>query len=80
MNDQPDQPEPLAAVKYGPMIPVSLDMLMNEGLIPDTRPPAPPAPWRRRLRSRISSAVWRARTRISNRIAGRGPDDECDCW
>jgi hypothetical protein len=59
----------LTVTKFGHVMPVSEEILMNEGLIPDTRPPVPLS---RRLRFRW---WWRARVdgarlRVGSWVAG----------
>lgn len=65
----------LLVTKRSAIIEVPDELLMDYGLIPDTRPPRPPTPWRWRLRNRI--ADWRERAaRLAYRaIAGQWPDD-----
>lgn len=60
-------------------IPYSDEQLMDEGVIPDTRPPAPPVPWRLRARRKIRSAVAAGRMRIGSWIAGVDLNRECEC-
>ncbi|MFI6395284.1 hypothetical protein [Nonomuraea sp. NPDC050540] len=43
---------------------------MEYGLVPDTRPPAPRTPWRRRLRWRIAAAVRPVRLALGARLGG----------
>lgn len=47
--------EPLIT-KHAMTFEVSEELLMDYGVIPDTRPPLPPPPWRTRLRWRWYSA------------------------
>jgi hypothetical protein len=56
--------------KLSAVVPMSEELAMERGLIPDTRPPAPPIPWSRRLRWRVDAAVAQARLRVGSRIAG----------
>lgn len=61
--------------------PVSEELLMEYGLIPDTRPVPPPPPWRRRLRWRLTEAVARFRLHLGARIAGVQSEEwEEDGW
>ncbi len=62
----------LRAVKFGGYIQVSEEVLMDQGLIPDTRPPLPPPPWRTRLRWWVEVR----RERLGEIIAGRRFDDD----
>lgn len=72
--------EPLIVRKLSSVIEVPDELLMAYGVIPDTRPPLPPTPWRWRLRNRVSN--WRERTarRAYKVIAGYWPDDEPEDW
>lgn len=60
---------PLVVTKYSGYLAVSDDVLMDAGVIPDTRPPVR-TPWRRCLRWRW--LVWRERAgrKIGGWIAG----------
>ena len=49
--------EPVRILKAATIIQVPDELLMDAGVIPDTRPPRPPLPWRTRLRYRIGD--WR---------------------
>lgn len=62
----------LKAVKHGSFIRVSDEILMDQGLIPDTRPPAPRWSRRRRL------SWWWAerRERLGEWVAGRRFDED----
>lgn len=68
-------PEAFSVTKYGAQVPVSTDMLMAEGLIPDTRParprrtPVQVTPWLL-ARARARTAVAGARLRVGCWIAG----------
>lgn len=50
-------------------IPLTTEMAMEYGLIPDTRPKAH-TPWRRRMRWRFSNLWWELRRRVGLWIAG----------
>jgi hypothetical protein len=63
--------EVLRAVKFGSYIQVSDELLMDQGLIPDTRPPVPPPPWR----TRLCWWVEGRRERVGEIIAGRRFDE-----
>jgi len=65
--------EAISVVKSTSYVQVSDEVLMDAGLIPDTRPPLP---WRTRLRYRWKAAVHRARTRLGEIVAGRRFDDD----
>jgi len=56
-------PADLTVRKLSAIVDVSDELLMDMGAIPDTRPPRPPLPWKRRMRNR--AAGWR------ERLAGR---------
>lgn len=58
--------ENLSAVKAGGYLVVSDEVLMDAGLIPDTRPK-----WKPTWRYRISSWWWNRRTDLGEIIAGR---------
>ena len=78
-----NEPEPeLFITKHVAHILVSEEMLMDCGVIPDTRPPPPPpppVPWRRRLRWRLADARERAAARAYRLISGRSlPEDDDD--
>jgi len=70
----------LLVTKSAMTIEVPDELLMDYGVIPDTRPPLPPAPWRWRIRNRISD--WREQAaRVAYRIiAGDWPDNGEDDW
>ncbi|MGI5286623.1 hypothetical protein ACQEVF_25245 [Nonomuraea polychroma] len=55
-------------------MPISEELAMEYGLIPDTRPPVR-IPWRRRIHWRIQEAIAHARLRLGARIAGVHPQD-----
>lgn len=65
-------------MKLGVTLPVSEELLMDHGIIPDTRPPAPPIPRLRRARWAVSDWVWRQRRRAASKLAGF--DVEEDRW
>lgn len=56
--------------KLAMQIDVPDELLMDCGVIPDTRPPRPPMPWRRRLYWRISDQRERLARRAFRIIAG----------
>lgn len=60
--------------KISYMVPISEGILMDEGLIPDTRPPVRISRWRR-LRWRLADRIESARLRVGARIAGVDPED-----
>ena len=62
-------------VKASGYIEVPDELLMAYGLIPDTRPPLPPLPWRWRLRNKASDWREQAARRAFRVIAGYWPDD-----
>jgi hypothetical protein len=71
--------DPLITVrKLGAHLPVSAGQLMDEGLIPDTRPPAPRPPPHRRTAARARAAVAAARIRAGSWVAGVDLDHECE--
>ena len=67
-----DGQPPIEVQKFGAPVLMSDDTLMDEGLIPDTRPPVH-IPWRRRVRWRIREKVDGLRLRVGARIAGVDP-------
>lgn len=69
-----DQPEHMFDVKrYAALIPVSEELLMEYGVIPDTRPPVV-IPWRHRVRWAFSEFRHRVGLRVGSWIAGRNLD------
>jgi hypothetical protein len=72
--------EPLNVRKLSAVIEVPDELLMDYGLIPDTRPKPPPPSWRTRLRWKRDE--WRERTarRAYKVIAGYWPDNGKDDW
>lgn len=64
----PDAP-PLKAIKHQAYIEMPLEQAMDEGLIPDTRPPVRISRWRR-LRWTIAERWANLRLRLGSRIAG----------
>ena len=70
----------LNARKLTSYIDVPNELLMADGLIPDTRPPRPPTPWRWRMRSRISGWREQAARAAYRVIAGYWPRDGEDDW
>lgn len=61
----------IRVVKSAFYIPISNELLMDYGLIEDTRPPTPPPSRRTRLRRRWADRARSARTRLGEVIAGR---------
>lgn len=56
--------------KISSVVQVPNELLMDAGLIPDTRPKPPPLPWRWRVRNRIADWRERAACRAFKIIAG----------
>ncbi|MEV4096951.1 hypothetical protein [Streptosporangium saharense] len=56
-------------------VPISEELAMEYGLIPDIRPVPPPPPRHRRLRWRLTETIARLRLRLGARIAGVRPED-----
>lgn len=74
------EPEPeLLIQKDAVYIPVSEELLMDFGVIPDTRPPRPPVPWHRRLRWKLSAARTRA-AEVAYRLISGTDVPERDDW
>lgn len=79
--------EDVKVVKSAAVIPVSVEILLDEGLITEEEARArgweptvyPPTPWWRRLRYRI----WRWRDAVALKlyrlVAGHDPEVDCDC-
>jgi len=65
-----DEEPQVAVQKFAAYIQVSEELAMDYGLIPDTRPPPPPVPWRRRLRWRVFELRERFARWAFRRIAG----------
>jgi hypothetical protein len=78
-SDEPAEPEQpvLSVKKFGYMIPVLNETLMDEGLIPDTREPVKVSRYRR-ARWRLREAVASARLKVGEKIAGVTLDDRDD--
>ena len=72
-----DEPE-LHVTKHSAYVMVSNELLMDMGVIPDTRPPPPPIPWRRRLRWRWYDKRDRLAERAYRLIAGHDPPGDSD--
>lgn len=76
--------EPLIASKLVSYIEVPNELLMDYGVIPDTRPKPPPPSWRTRLRGKIEDRIdtWRnlAARRAYKVIAGDWPGNGEDDW
>jgi hypothetical protein len=68
------------AHKLSAVIEVPDELLMDAGLIPDTRPPLPPPTWRTRLRRKLGAWRERAARRAYKSIAGYWPDNGEDDW
>ncbi len=74
----PKQEQPtLSAKKYGYLLPVLNETLMDEGLIPDTREPVKVSRYQR-ARWRAREAVASARLKVGEKIAGVTLDDRDD--
>jgi hypothetical protein len=68
---------PLVIAKSYAIIEVADELLMDAGVIPDTRPPLPPPSWRTRLRYRVDDAREALARRAYRLIAGyEVPDGE----
>ncbi|MER7126765.1 hypothetical protein [Micrococcus luteus] len=74
MTESP--PEELRVRKISYFAPISEELLMEYGLIPDTRPAPPPPPWHRRL----CWTIARFRLRLGAWIAGVRPEEWEDGW
>lgn len=80
-------PEDVTIVKAAAYLPVSVEILLDEGLITEDEARArgweptvyPPVPWHRKLRWRIGD--WRdaAALRLYRLVAGHDPEVDCDC-
>lgn len=70
----------LDARKLSASIVVPDELLMDYGLIPDTRPKPPPPSWRTRLRRKLGDWRERAARRAFKAIAGYWPDNGEDDW
>ncbi len=70
-----DMGSKIEVVKFGHVLPISEDMAMDYGIIPDTRPPLPPLPHRTRLH-------WWLREWWSDHrpVLHFGPCDHDDCY
>lgn len=61
--------------KIAAYFPMSNELAMEYGLIPDTRPPVV-IPWRRRVRWAAQARVRRARLRVGSWVAGEDLDPD----
>lgn len=79
--DQPDGPQaeaPFLTVKgFGYALPIANEVLMDEGLIPDTRP-KPELSRLQRARWRLEARIDRWRLRLGSWIAGTDLDQQED--
>lgn len=66
--------------KLSSVVVVPNEMLMDAGIIPDTRPKPPPPTWRTRLRWKRGEWRERAARRAYKIIAGYWPDNGEDDW
>ena len=66
--------EPLIARKLAATIEVPDELLMDYGVIPDTRPPRPPLPWHWRVKWKVQAARTRLAEIAYRAIAGDWPD------
>lgn len=75
LSDRMAEPVTIDPRKQVSYIDVPVELLMDMGAIPDTRPPRPPLPWRWRLRNRV--AGWREKLayRAFRAIAGYDAPD-----
>ena len=64
---------PIEVRKHTMLVHIPEELLMDEGLIPDTRPPVH-IPWRRRIRWAAQDRIHRARLRVGSWIAGKDLD------
>ncbi|MEV6791256.1 hypothetical protein AB0M87_04475 [Streptomyces sp. NPDC051320] len=75
-----DLPKDLVVKKFGYIVPVSAQQLLDAGLplLPGMEPPAEPVrrPWQVRARFAWSQFVWNTRRRVGFWIADYTPDDE----
>lgn len=69
-----------SVTKLGGYIEVPDELLMAYGLIPDTRPPLPPTPWRWRAKQQIRAWREQAARAAYRVIAGYWPRDGEDDW
>jgi len=74
--------KPIKVCKHAAYVPVSDWDLMDAGVIPDTRPPAPKPTRRQRLRTWRREKTTKARRRIGLWIAGIDPSelDDREDW
>jgi hypothetical protein len=68
----------ITVTKASAYLMVSDEVLMDMGIIPDTRPPPPPIPWRRRRRWRWLELREALAVRAYAVIAGYPPPDPED--
>jgi hypothetical protein len=67
-------------IKAASYIEVPNELLMDYGVIPDTRPKPPPPSWRTRFRWKREQWRERAARRAYRIVAGDWPDDREDDW
>lgn len=70
----------LDARKLSSVVVVPNELLMDAGIIPDTRPKPPPPSWRTRLRRKRGEWRERAARHAYKVIAGYWPDGGEDDW
>lgn len=68
------------AHKLTSYIEVPNELLMIDGVIPDTRPPRPPLPWSWRARQKLRACREQAARIAYRAIAGQWPDNGEDDW
>jgi len=56
--------------KFVTHMPISEELAMEYGLIPDTRPASPPPTWRQRIHERVHRRVVDLRWRLAAKIGG----------
>lgn len=67
--------KPLIVRKMTYSMPISEDLAMEYGLIPDTRPAPPPPTWRQRARWKMREMTWKVRWRLAAWIGGVPRED-----
>lgn len=76
----PDDPQAITARKLESIMIVPNELLMDYGVIPDTRPAPPPPTWRHRWRRKWEQWRESAARRAYKIIAGDWPHDGGDDW
>lgn len=61
--------------KISATLPISEELAMEYGFIPDTRPTPPPPTWRQRVRAKVRHKINNLRWRVAAKIGGTSRED-----